>query len=74
MNQPCMVVICERCGGECLLMQNSIRSNTILCPVCMGNEIDCRLFSLDIQERHKPDDIMQNSYKYVTDSVTLSTN
>jgi hypothetical protein len=74
MNELYMVVKCERCGSECRLMYNSIRSNTILCPVCMENEIDCCLFSMDIQGCPETDDIMYNSYLYVTDSVSLSTN
>jgi hypothetical protein len=74
MNEPCMVVKCERCGSECRLMYNSVRSNTILCPVCMENEIDCCLFSPDTQAYHETDDIMHNSYMYVTDFAMLSTN
>ena len=74
MSELCMVVKCERCGSKFRLMKNSVRSNSILCPVCMENEIDCCLFSMDINVYQETDEIMRNSYLYVTDSLSLSTN
>ena len=74
MNNPCIVIKCERCGSECQLMYKSVRSNTIICPVCMDNEIDCCLASSDIQGCYEPEDIIRNTYLYITDSVALSTN
>ena len=74
MNEPCLVLTCERCGSECRLTKNSVRSNAIICPVCMDNEIDCCSLSPTMHGYHQPDDIMHNTCPYVTDSVALSTN
>ena len=74
MNKPCMVIKCERCGSECQLMYKSVRNNTVICPVCMDNEIDCCLASPDIPGCYEIDDIMHNTYLYVTDCVSLYTN
>jgi hypothetical protein len=74
MNKPCILVKCERCGSESLLMQDCVRSNTILCPVCTENEINCCLITPETKGCRESDNVVYNSYLYVTDSVALSTN
>ena len=74
MNEACMIVKCERCGNESRLPMRSVRSSSFLCPVCMENEVECRLAIPEIQIYYEPGNIIHNLYPYVTDPVGVSTN
>lgn len=71
-----MNVKCERCGSESQLMMHSIRSNSLICPVCLGSEINChyRVTKPEMQIHRDTDNTTHSVYHYVSNPVALSVN
>jgi hypothetical protein len=74
MNEGCMIVKCDKCGGESQLMMRSVRTDSFICPVCLENEIECELTGILIRANRGPASIVRILYPYVTDQVTISFN
>ncbi len=74
MNKAYIVTKCERCGNESRLMIHSVRSNTILCPICQENEVECRLIRPKMNVYNEYTSSVHALYPYTTGSIALSTN
>jgi late competence protein required for DNA uptake (superfamily II DNA/RNA helicase) len=73
-NRTYMDVKCERCGSESRLMTSSIRSNSLICPVCLSNEIDCRMIKPEMRIHRDTDNTIHSVCYCLSSPVKLCIN
>jgi len=56
MSEDYLVVNCPRCGSTLRFPGNAVRSNLILCPVCLEGEIEC----VSVQDEFNNREIIEN--------------